>query len=179
MVEKKSKSFCREKIEEMQLENLSDSKVYRESRMYTLKKPSTRGHAITEDDFQIEVQIYNDQKGTLNENNERRSDSNKKSKTKKQLNYEPVPSTSGIVNNKPRNHHNHIQSDTDNEEIDDSEKCCVCGLFQPKELEKSDFIFFIKWAQCVKYIHWVHLKFCSPITCIRRNTEFLCPHCIA
>ena len=109
MGEKKSKSFCRKKIEEMQLENLSDSKVYKESRMYTLKKPSTRGHAITEDDFQIEVQIYNDQKGTLNENKERRSDSNKKSKTKKQLNFEPVPSTSGIVNDKPKNHHKHIQ----------------------------------------------------------------------
>ena len=74
----------------MQLENLSDTKVYKESRKYTLKKPSPDGHATTEDDFQTEVQIYNDQKGTLNENNEKRSDSNKKNKTKKQLNYEPV-----------------------------------------------------------------------------------------
>lgn len=75
-------------------------------------------------------------------------------------------------------------SSTDNDSDDDTEKCCVCGLFQPRELADCVSLTFVKWAECdgmrngQPCRHWTHLCFCSPVRVIRRGDKFFCPHCV-
>ena len=67
--------------------------------------------------------------------------------------------------------------------VEDSEKCCVCGLFQPRELANCVSLTFVKWAQCdgvtngTPCKHWTHLIYCTPVRVIRRGDTFHCPHC--
>ena len=74
-------------------------------------------------------------------------------------------------------------SSSDEMESEDSDVCCVCGLFQPKELANCVSLTFVKWAACdgkengVPCQHWTHLQFCSPVRFIRRGDTFLCLHC--
>ena len=43
----------------------------------------------------------------------------------------------------------HSETDgSSDDEITDDEKCCVCHLFQPRELQECVSIVFTKWAQC-------------------------------
>ena len=48
--------------------------------------------------------------------------------------------------------------------------CCFffffCFLF---------FFVFAKWRECVKYNHWLHLGFYSPLSYVRRHTDPICP----
>ena len=37
---------------------------------------------------------------------------------------------------------------TDEEEIDESEKCCVCHKFQSEEFKHIISLTFVKWAKC-------------------------------
>jgi hypothetical protein len=75
-----------------------------------------------------------------------------------------------------------ISTDTGESE-EDSETCCVCGLFQPKEVVNCTSLIFVKWAKCdgIKNgqpcNHWTHLKYCSPVKVLRRNDKFFCCHC--
>ena len=46
-------------MEEMQLEKFVCFKIGKESKKDIAKKPSLGRHTITDDDFQMEVQIYN------------------------------------------------------------------------------------------------------------------------
>lgn len=71
-------------------------------------------------------------------------------------------------------------SESDNsseDEITDNEKCCVCHLFQPKELQNCISVVFTKWAQCdfPNCGHWTHLKYCCNQTVVRLHDEFICP----
>jgi hypothetical protein len=96
---------------------------------------------------------------------------NVKSKSKRlSIHHEPVPGPS----------HVNLVYDTDStsdDEMEDDEKCCVCHLFQPKELHNCVSLVFTKWAQCdfEGCCHWVHLKYCCNTTVVRRNDTFICP----
>ena len=67
-------------------------------------------------------------------------------------------------------------SSTD-EEIEESEKCCVCHLYRPTELTKSDSIYFTSWGQCMydNCGHWTRLKYYCEVTSPRARDTFYCP----
>ncbi|XP_060592929.1 uncharacterized protein LOC132747543 [Ruditapes philippinarum] len=104
-----------------------------------------------------------------------------KKQRKSKEHEEPVPSTSGtsktgvpISLDSPSH-----MSDSDTDiEIEERDKCCVCKLYTPTQLKHCVSIVFTKWAQCNFCSHWVHLRFCTPITVVRRATVFRCPHCV-
>ena len=68
---------------------------------------------------------------------------------------------------------------TDDDQIEENEKCCVCKQFTPSEVRNSTSIIFTKWAKCdgIECPHWVHLRYCTQVTVIRRGDKFYCPHC--
>jgi hypothetical protein len=72
-------------------------------------------------------------------------------------------------------------SDSEREsQIDESDKCCVCKLFYPKQVKESISLLITKWVQCdnLSCKHLVHLNFCtSASTAVRRATKFYCMHC--
>ena len=78
-----------------------------------------------------------------------------------------VPSTSGI--SKPNVSPEQVSDESDLE-MDESEKCCVCGKFYPPERSNLSFIAIVNWG------HWTHLAFCTKIRSVRRHSIFLCPH---
>ena len=80
--------------------------------------------------------------------------------------------------------HINIDSDsdllsTDESEIDETEKCCVCSKYTPDQVRNSLDIKFTKWVQCAntECKHWVHLIYCTPLRAVRRDTVFYCTHC--
>ena len=80
--------------------------------------------------------------------------------------------------------HINIDSDsdllsTDESEIDETEKCCVCSKYTPDQVRNSLDIKFTKWVQCAntECKHWVHLMYCTPLRAVRRDTVFYCTHC--
>ena len=71
-------------------------------------------------------------------------------------------------------------SDSDlssDDEITDDEKCCVCHLFQPRELQECVSIVLTKWAKCdyPSCGHWTHLKYCCKQSVVRLHDDFICP----
>ena len=42
---------------------------------------------------------------------------------------------------------------------EESERCCVCGRFQPEGFVSCVEVVLLKWAQCDLCPHWVHLRF--------------------
>lgn len=68
-------------------------------------------------------------------------------------------------------------SDDSDSDIPDDEKCCVCKLFQPKELKNCVSLVFTSWAQCdfQSCKHWTHLKYCCKETVVRTHDVFICP----
>jgi len=66
-----------------------------------------------------------------------------------------------------------LLSDSDDmsseDEINDDEKCCVCNLFTPTEARQSFSLIFTKRIKCDYCTHWVHLKYCSKQSVIRRG----------
>jgi len=74
--------------------------------------------------------------------------------------------------------HSAEDATTDDDDSDaDTETCCMCDRFEPANLDKFPYITLVSWGKCDKCPHWTHLKFCSKVRVIRRETEFLCPHC--
>ncbi|XP_060572583.1 uncharacterized protein LOC132730626 [Ruditapes philippinarum] len=65
----------------------------------------------------------------------------------------------------------------DSSDVSDDEKCCVCKLFQPKELQNCVSLVFTSWAQCdfQSCNHWTHLKYCCKETVVRTHDVFICP----
>lgn len=60
---------------------------------------------------------------------------------------------------------------------EDDERCCVCRRINPPT-DNNIFVFSrVKWAKCELCPHWTHLT-CSPLKVIRRNTVFICQHCV-
>ncbi|CAG2196037.1 unnamed protein product [Mytilus edulis] len=70
-------------------------------------------------------------------------------------------------------------SDTDDEDIPEVELCCVCKQFTPKQIRLGVGVELTKWVQCDNYRckHWTHLKYCTELRAVRRNTKFYCMHC--
>ena len=96
---------------------------------------------------------------------------NKESSPIPTITYSPKPSTSGI---------NILQAeDSGDSEIEEEEeeKCCVCRCFSPPAAKGRPYLVIVKWAQCDKCDHWVHLEFCSTKKFVRRHGAFLCCHC--
>ena len=60
---------------------------------------------------------------------------------------------------------------------DDEEVCCICNKRMPPAINLAYVLEFANWAQCDKCKHWTHLKHCTKVRVIRRESEFLCPHC--
>lgn len=185
--------FLLEKVESMQVKR-NESVV--EEKKDSMKKPAPGGLAITEDEFKDQLELYERQKlesestskgkgkGKGKGNGPKGSDKGKgkgkgkgpkgSDKGKRPVSDSPKPSTSGIKSVQ-------IESDGDSDmeiEIQDSEKCCVCGRYEPQALAEAFDLEIVDWAQCSGCGHWVHLKYCTPIRCVRTHAEFFCVHCL-
>ena len=71
------------------------------------------------------------------------------------------------------------EEDSENEsesQIPEEDKCCVCKRFYAQDKESYQ-VSFTQWACCDECGHWVHLKYCTPIKVVRRETSFKCPCC--
>ena len=69
------------------------------------------------------------------------------------------------------------ESDTEDDNVAESDCCCMCKSFYPPQKKQLDHIFIVNWGQCSHCSHWTHLSFCSPVRVLRRHSIFLCPHC--
>lgn len=98
---------------------------------------------------------------------------NKLNKKTPQVEMSPKPSTSGL-NTVTKDGIPIDTSDSSSDEyLDESELCCVCKRFSPDTFSNAYTVEFIKWGQCDG---WVHLKYCTPVKFLRRETAFLCPN---
>ncbi|CAC5394901.1 unnamed protein product [Mytilus coruscus] len=54
----------------------------------------------------------------------------------------------------------------EDDQDDDNTLCCVCNMWQPKELQDCISIVFTQWAKCelLQCDHWTHLKFCCDVS---------------
>ena len=93
--------------------------------------------------------------------------------------FEPMPSTSGLNNNKGApldlTSEDNVDSDFSDEE---RETCCKCGLWEPQAFRDCTSLLTAKWAQCDFCPHWTHLIYCSEVRVVRRGDTFRCPHCL-
>ncbi|VDI72324.1 Hypothetical predicted protein [Mytilus galloprovincialis] len=73
-------------------------------------------------------------------------------------------------------------SNTNDEEIQEVELCCVCKQFTPNQIRHGVGVELTKWVQCDNYLcqRWTHLKYCTELRAVRRNTKIYCmPNSIA
>ncbi|XP_053385176.1 uncharacterized protein LOC128550335 [Mercenaria mercenaria] len=137
----------------------------------TSKKPPTKkrrylsyvvsGKAITEEPVIEQIKEHENAKAKKSTSPSRKSKS------------EPQPGPSGTA----RPVTTSADSDVSLDEDTDTDLCCVCNLFTPQEVRQSTSLIFVKWVQCTKCGHWVHLRFCTPVRVVRRGDDFLCKHC--
>lgn len=79
--------------------------------------------------------------------------------------------------------HQHIQEKIliwyHHQEIPETELCCLCRQFTPNKIRLGVDIELTKWVQCDNYRrkHWTHLKYCTNLRAVRRDTQFYCIHC--
>ena len=91
----------------------------------------------------------------------------------------PVATTdSSTVAAIPGPSHVNVSSD-ESDEFNEQDVCCVCKMISPSGLREILYnrILFVKWAQCEKCGHWVHVKFCTKGVDVRRTSTYLCPCC--
>lgn len=171
--------FLMDRVAEMQVENTKvqvaktkgkedDGKVSTKTR-----KPTAGGREITEEEFRVQLNEYEEEK----KSNEQGKDSSRgkgKKLVKRKITLSPKPSTSGMCKKSKAEEIKCLDSengDSDTDiEYDDSEKCCVCGRFSPKELRETAAFELVKWAKCTQCDHWVHLKYCTTIRCVRTQS---------
>ena len=93
---------------------------------------------------------------------------------------DPQPSTSGLnKRGRPLNLTPEDQEDSDSEiDIAESEKCCVCHRWEPPDLKDCIYVGLVNWGECNFCQHWTHLKFCTDVRVLRRDSVFRCPHCL-
>ena len=164
--------YLREKEEKIQQ---AAAEQYKEPEIKERKKPNPSGRAITEDSYLLALNEYEKNKVSM-EKPSKLSKKKKETEKKHKPYASPKPSTSGMQNRLPSQSEDFTESDDDMEIMDD-EKCCVCGCFSPPDLKKCQYIKLVSWAQCGACAHWVHLAFCTEERVVRRQSEFLCPHC--
>jgi hypothetical protein len=63
------------------------------------------------------------------------------------------------------------------DQIEEKDKCCVCGKVQPDAVRNSVSLITVKWVQCDKYEHWTHFMFCTDVRVVRNWSKFVCVHC--
>lgn len=63
------------------------------------------------------------------------------------------------------------------EEIPQSEKCCVCNKYNPEFPDSGYVMEFATWGKCdyEGCHHWTHLKHCCNVKVLRRHDIFYCP----
>lgn len=63
------------------------------------------------------------------------------------------------------------------EEIPQSEKCCVCNKYNPEFPDSGYVMEFATWGKCDHEgcYHWTHLKHCCNVKVLRRHDIFYCP----
>lgn len=63
------------------------------------------------------------------------------------------------------------------EEIPQSEKCCVCNKYNPEFADSGYVMEFATWGKCdfENCDHWTHLKHCCNVKVLRRHDIFYCP----
>ncbi|XP_053396950.1 uncharacterized protein LOC128545847 [Mercenaria mercenaria] len=63
------------------------------------------------------------------------------------------------------------------EEIPQSEKCCVCNKYNPEFPDSGYVMEFATWGKCdyEGCQHWTHLKHCCNVKVLRRHDIFYCP----
>ncbi|XP_052283399.1 uncharacterized protein LOC127880180 [Dreissena polymorpha] len=132
----------------------NDSKTIKRKYLSTI----VSGRAITEDSVLEKVRDHEQSKH--------------KKKSATQQDHQPGPSGSASQSRVDQS----AMSESDQDDSD-TDVCCVCNLFTPVEVHNSAFVVFVKWVQCDKCEHWVHLIFCTQVRVVRRGDKFLCPHC--
>ena len=89
------------------------------------------------------------------------------------MNNEPQP---GVSRHPSTPDLGHFSSDSD-DDMTESEKCCVCHRFEPEQLKHCVSLVFVKWAKCdfQNCTHWTHLTYCCKQRVVRRQENFECP----
>lgn len=113
-------------------------------------------------------------------NEKKQQEKVRQSKKSTKLNLSQQPSTSGISKvGKPIDILSTESSESDSDpEISEEEKCCLCHKWESDELRGSVFITLVNWGKCDFCPHWTHLKTCSKVRVLRRDSVFRCPHCL-
>ncbi|KAH3753767.1 hypothetical protein DPMN_119067 [Dreissena polymorpha] len=70
-----------------------------------------------------------------------------------------------------------METDTDDDELDDTVSCCVCKQITPQDLSLHPHLNIVNWAHCDKCDGWVHLAFCTVVRVVRRQSELVYPKC--
>ncbi|XP_053394116.1 uncharacterized protein LOC123523838 [Mercenaria mercenaria] len=147
------------------------------------KRPLPGGQAITEELFENKLKDYIEETAQKTKKVNTCTKAGKHSQKKKtDKPSSPLPSTSGIQQHKNPPVIAQVDDfdDDSDDDDDDDEVCCVCKRQSPEELKHCPYLVIVKWAQCdnTSCSHWVHLKFCTDISVVRRHSKFLCPHCL-
>ena len=148
------------------------------------KRPALGGKAITEEEIYNDIQNYQEERKKKTPKRKESADldkkKNNKTSTKKRKGSDndddPQPSTSGVSVVKNIELEND-EDDDDEPVIAEKDKCCICKSYEPPNLKDLPYVIFVAWGQCDKCAHWCHLKFCCNVKALRRNADFLCPHC--
>jgi len=88
----------------------------------------------------------------------------KKGKTK-QAEPKPVPSCVYVEDDSLKKY---LQEDTDDEEVPEEEKCCVCRKLTPEKVRQGFVLTIVNWVQCDRFQLSVHLTYCTQIRVVRR-----------
>ncbi|KAH3824055.1 hypothetical protein DPMN_125883 [Dreissena polymorpha] len=126
-----------------------------------------------------QIKLQDQKKIQLEENSKKE----KMSKSKKPINQttckSPKVTTTGLGINRVNQHGKDAESETDGDDEDKSHLCCVCcrsSSPQPKDIHT---LVIIKWGQCDKCQHWVHLTYCCDVRVLRRDSTCLYIYCSA
>ncbi|KAK3096618.1 hypothetical protein FSP39_001737 [Pinctada imbricata] len=145
----------------------------------------TSGHCITEETVVDKMRQHQEcnetgkkstgkkRKATPTETKPKRVRKGKKGTSRDS--QEPGPSRINLAVDSEE--HENAEDSEESVTINDEDKCCVCGLFTPKEVRDCISLVFTSWVQCDRCPHWVHLRFCTSERVIRKGVSFYCKHC--
>ncbi|KAJ8312951.1 hypothetical protein KUTeg_010324 [Tegillarca granosa] len=160
-----------------------ESKKVRKPRRWVGKVVS--GRAITEPENLKNLKSYIQESSSsvckVNKYTNGKKSSSKKLKSKSKTKSKASSSTHNISSPQPGSSRINISDLSTGmsscDKMEDSEKCCVCNQFTPKEIRDSNFLEFTQWVQCDTCAHWVHLKYCTSVRVVRLGDKFNCIHC--
>lgn len=137
------------------------------------------GKSITEIDVAEKVKAHVEKQGKCQPKTKKVTPPNTSNKKGKQTSKTKSKSKPGCSFIYIEDSMDFEDTDTDDEEITESERCCVCKQFTPKEIRGGAGLELTKWVQCENLgcRHWTHLKYCTQLRAVRRDTKFFCIHC--